>query len=88
MPLSRCCWPCEDGGVRSGHTGLVTARIGCKVTESLTAQVDIFNLRDSNAHQIDDYYPSRLPDEPAPVNNIHFHPVEPRSARFTIRLEL
>ena len=78
----------EDGSVRSGPTVLFNAKIGYKITENITAQVDIFNLFDSHAHQIDYYYPSQLPGESAPVNDIHFHPVEPRSARFTVRLEL
>jgi len=67
---------------------LFNAKIGYKLTENVTAQADIFNLFDSHAHQIDYYYPSRLPGEAAPVSDIHFHPVEPRSARFTIQLKL
>ncbi len=78
----------EDASVRSGPTVLFNAKIGYKLTENVTAQVDIFNLFDSHAHQIDYYYPSQLPDEAAPVNDIHLHPVEPRSARFTIQLKL
>ena len=76
----------EDGSVRSGPTLLVNARVGYKVTEWLTAQIDIFNLFDSYAHQIDYYYPSQLPGEAQAVNDIHFHPVEPRSARFTVKM--
>ena len=76
----------EDASVRSGPTALVNARIGYKVTENLTVQVDIFNLTDSSAHQIDYYYTSQLPNEAQPVNDIHFHPVEPISARFTARM--
>ncbi len=67
---------------------LFNAKIGYKLTENITAQGDIFYLFDSHAHQIDYYYPSQLPGEAAPVNDIHFHPVEPRSARFTIQLKL
>ena len=79
----------EDGSVRSGPTVLFNAKVGYKIAENIIAQVDVFNLFDSHAHQIDYYYyTSRLPGETAPVNDIHFHPVEPRSARFTIRLEL
>ncbi|MEC4595229.1 TonB-dependent receptor [Nitrospirillum amazonense] len=74
----------EDGSVWSPATGLVNARVGYKLTDTITLQVDVFNLLDRHAHQIDYYYPSQLPGEAAPVNDIHFHPVEPRSARFTV----
>jgi outer membrane receptor protein involved in Fe transport len=76
----------EDGSVRSGPTILVNARLGYKITDNLTAQVDVFNIFNSHAHQIDYYYPSQLATERQPVNDIHFHPVEPRSARFTVNM--
>jgi len=78
----------EDGGVRSGPTLLVNARAGYRLSDSVTLRADIFNLFDSRAHQIDYYYPSQLPGEANPVNDVHFHPVEPRSVRFTISLLL
>jgi hypothetical protein len=74
----------EDGSVRSGPTVLVDARIGYKLTDQLRAQLDIFNLFNSRAHQIDYYYASQLANESAPVNDIHFHPVEPLSFRLTL----
>lgn len=74
--------------MRSGPTQLINARIGYKVTDNLTLQVDVFNLFDSKAHQIDYFYTSQLATESQPVDDIHFHPVEPRSARFTLALEL
>ncbi|WP_145748613.1 TonB-dependent receptor [Nitrospirillum amazonense] len=74
----------EDGSVWSPATGLVNARLGYKLTDAIKMQVDVFNLLDRRAHQIDYYYPSQLPGEAGPVNDIHFHPVEPRSARFTV----
>jgi len=77
----------EDGIVRSGPTALVNARVGYKITDSLTAQVDIFNLFDSHAHQMTTIT-SRNCGRGAPVADIHFHPVEPRSARFTFNLAI
>jgi hypothetical protein len=45
---------------------------------------EIFNLFDSKAHQIDYFYTSRLPGEPVGgVDDVHFHPVEPRVFRIT-----
>jgi hypothetical protein len=51
----------------------------------LKLQVDAFNLFNTQASQVDYYYTSRLPGEPlAGVNDVHFHPVEPLAARFTV----
>jgi hypothetical protein len=45
----------------------------------------VFNLFDRQASDIDYYYASRLPGEAAGgVNDIHFHPVEPRSFRLSL----
>ncbi len=46
--------------------------------------LDIFNLFNRKASDIDYYYESQLKGEAAPVNDIHFHPVEPRAARLTL----
>jgi hypothetical protein len=76
----------EDNSVRSKATTLVSARIGYKITEIIDATLDIFNLLDAKASQIDYYYASRLPGEPlAGVNDVHFHPVEPLSFRVTLQ---
>ncbi len=74
----------EDATVRSGPTALVDARIGYALNGRWHAQLDLFNLFDSHAHQIDYYYPSQLPGEAAPVYDINFKPVEPLSARVTL----
>ena len=47
--------------------------------------LDVFNLFDRKASDIDYYYASRLPGEPAGgVDGINFHPAEPRSFRVTL----
>jgi hypothetical protein len=47
--------------------------------------VDVFNLFDREGSDIDYFYASRLKGEPADgVEDIHFHPVEPRSVRVTL----
>ena len=49
---------------------------------SLLAPGEGFNLANRKAADIDYYYPSRLPGEPAEgVADLHFHPVEPRNFR-------
>jgi outer membrane receptor protein involved in Fe transport len=75
----------EDNSVRSASTALAYARVGYKISPRTTLTVDVFNLLNKRASDIDYYYPSRLRGEPADgVNDIHFHPVEPRSARLTL----
>ena len=60
-------------------------RVGYKVTKDVKVALDVFNLFDRKASDIDYYYASRLPVEAASgVNDIHFHPVEPRSFRVTL----
>ena len=47
--------------------------------------LEVFNLFDRNASDIDYFYASRLKGEPAQgVDDIHFHPVEPRSFRLSL----
>jgi hypothetical protein len=47
--------------------------------------MDVFNLFNRKASDIDYYYVSRLQGEPAEgVADTHFHPVEPRSVRLTL----
>jgi hypothetical protein len=77
----------EDNSVSSRATGVVDLRAGLKLTEGLRAQLEIFNLLNAKASQIDYFYASRLQGEPAGgVSDIHFHPVEPTAARLTLRL--
>ena len=74
----------EDNSVRSAGTTTVDLRAGVKLTEQARLQVEIFNLFDTRASQIDYFYTSRLIGEPAAgVSDVHFHPVEPLSARLT-----
>lgn len=75
----------EDNSVRSNSTMLASARLGYKFDKKLRAQLDAFNLLNRQSSQIDYYYASRLPGEPAAgVNDVHFHPVEPRSFRVAL----
>ena len=74
----------EDNSQRSKATTLTYLRVGYKTNNGLKLALDVFNLFDRKASDIDYYYASRLPGEPVGgVNDIHFHPVEPRSFRFT-----
>jgi outer membrane receptor protein involved in Fe transport len=76
----------EDDSVRSDPTLLVNVEAGYRFTERLSAYVTIFNLFDAEDNDISYFYESQLPGEAAPVEDIHFHPVEPRTFRLTIGL--
>ncbi len=75
----------EDNSVRSQATAIAYARLGYKINQNTKLSIDIFNLFNRKASDIDYYYTSRLNGEPlAGVDDIHFHPVEPRSMRLTL----
>jgi len=72
----------EDNSVRSKATTLVNLQAGYQY-KNLRAQIDVLNLFNSDQHDIDYFYVSRLQGEPTDgVADIHFHPVEPRTVRF------
>jgi outer membrane receptor protein involved in Fe transport len=76
----------EDNSIRSSATSLVSARIGYSINEDLKLMLDVFNLFDRMDSDIDYFYTSRLPGEPAAgLNDIYFHPVEPRNFRLSLR---
>ena len=76
----------EDDSQRSAATVLLNADIGYKLDHHWQLAAGIFNLLDSRDHDIDYYYASRISaSEPVDgVNDVHFHPVEPRQVRFTL----
>ncbi|MEZ5420714.1 MAG: TonB-dependent receptor [Vicinamibacterales bacterium] len=78
--------PLDEGGrVRSAPSNLVNAEAGVNVGRRWRLQVEAFNLLDSTSSDVDYYYRSRLPGEPAAgVDGVHFHPVEPRSLRVAL----
>jgi outer membrane receptor protein involved in Fe transport len=75
----------EDNSVRSSSTTMAYARVGYKINPSTRLTLDVFNLFDRQASDIDYFYQSRLRGEPAGgVADVHFHPVERRSLRLTL----
>ena len=49
--------------------------------------LELLNMFDSNDHDIDYYYASRLAGEPSEgVEDNHFHPIEPRTVRLNLSL--
>ena len=75
----------EDNSVRSKSTTLAYLRIGYRISPNLRLALDVFNLFDRKASDIDYFYASRLQGEPAAgVDDVHFHPVEPRRFRLAL----
>ncbi len=75
----------EDNSQRSDATTMAYLRVGYQFSRTTKLALDVFNLFDSKASDIDYYYVSRLKGEPAEgVADRHFHPVEPRSVRLTL----
>jgi len=74
----------EDNTFRSSSTTLVNLDAGWHISRSLSVSASIFNLFNRRDNDITYYYESQLPAEAAPVGDIHFHPVEARTARAQI----
>ena len=75
----------EDNSVRSHATSLLSAQAGHRLSKRLSLIVDVFNLLDARHSDVDYFYTSRLPGEPAGgVDDVHSHPVTPRTARVTL----
>lgn len=75
----------EDGSVFSDSTTLVS--LGAYYTIGrVQLGLDVYNLFDAQDADITYFYASRLPGEAAGVDDIHFHPVEPRQVRASLRL--
>jgi TonB dependent receptor/Carboxypeptidase regulatory-like domain/TonB-dependent Receptor Plug Domain len=78
----------EDGSVQAKRSLLVNAEAGYRVAPGMSLVIDVLNLFDSRASDIDYYYPSRLSGEPAAgVEDVHTHPLAPRTARVNLRLD-
>ncbi len=74
----------ESNAVRASATTLVNAEAGFKVGQA-RVRVAMLNLLNQRASDIQYYYASRLPGEPVGgVEDVHFHPVEPRQLRVSI----
>ena len=64
-----------------GYVGQITYKIDPK----WRVHMDVYNLFDRKDSDVDYYYASRLQGEPVGgVNDVHFHPVEPRTVRVTL----
>jgi len=74
----------EDDSVRSHASLTLNGRVGYRVSKDLRIELEGFNLTNRQDSAIDYYYASRLKNEAVAVDDIHFHPIEPRSLRITL----
>jgi outer membrane receptor protein involved in Fe transport len=72
----------EDGSVKSNSTTVFNLQATYQVNAQTRLRFDVFNLFDAKSNDITYYYTSRLPGElVAGVTDLHFHPMESRTAR-------
>ena len=74
----------EDNSVQSDASTVVNALLG-KRWGAYELKLEVLNVFDSDAHDIDYFYASRLPSEASQgVEDIHYHIIEPRTYRVTV----
>ncbi len=88
----------EDNRVRSRASSIVNLRAGYRLDHGWNLHLDVLNLFNNKPWNIAYYYASCLRSDPASagcnlglgansgVNDIHFHPAEPRQIRVTLAL--
>jgi hypothetical protein len=74
----------EDNSIRATPVDLVNVEIGL-LRSAVRLQLSVLNLFNEVANDIEYYYTSRLAGEPlGGVDDMHFHPVEPRQLRVSL----
>ena len=72
----------ENNSVRGKASSFVTAQLAYELIDGCELGLEVFNLFDQDANDIDYFYQSRLPGESlAGAEDIHFHPLQSRSLR-------
>lgn len=75
----------EDNSVRSRGSSTFNADVSYAFTPRVRFGIEALNLTNARASDVDYFYTSRLPGEPAAgIDDVHTHPIEPRSIRITI----
>lgn len=73
----------EDNSVKADPASLVNLNAGYRLG-ALRVSLNVLNLLDSKAADIQYFYESLLPGENSPVEDVHFHPAEPRQLRLML----
>ena len=78
----------EDNSARSHTTTVVNAQVGYRFLRNYTATFALLNVLDSHDNDITYFYTSRLQGEPAQgIDDFHYHSIEPRLFRLSLRAE-
>ena len=79
-------YPLDEGNVtRARSSDLVNANAGYRIRTGTRVQLSVLNLFDSRADDIQYRYGSRLRGEVSDgVEDVHFHPAEPRQVRVAV----
>ncbi len=82
----------EDNSLRSDSTFTINANAGYRFTEKMSFRAEVINIFDAENDDITYWFESRTADELAagldPIEDLHFHPVEPRMFRLTLEYRL
>jgi hypothetical protein len=62
----------------------LNGRLGYRIAAKTRIEIEGFNLTNRAVSAIDYFYTSQLRGETAPVDDVHFHPIESRSIRVTL----
>jgi hypothetical protein len=73
----------EDGSVNAADSLLLNGSLLYRIG-TIQVRLDAFNLLDSDDYDISYYYESRLPGETVGLEDVHFHPLEPRQLRLSV----
>jgi hypothetical protein len=74
----------ENNSVRSKPGTTLNGRIAYQFSKTLKLELEGFNLANRRDSAIDYLYVSRLAGEAEARDDVHFHPIESRSARMTL----
>lgn len=76
----------EDGSVKADSSSRVNLQLGYRIpNKGWSIHMDVLNLLDAEDNDIEYFFASRLQGEPAEgVEDVHFHPAEPRQLRFYV----
>lgn len=76
----------EDRSFNSAPMRLLNGEIGYKMPKGMRLNLEVFNLTNASANDIEYFYESRLRGESAGSARVHFHPALPRTARLTFSI--
>lgn len=78
----------EDNSERADAVTMVNAQVGYDVNPNLNLSLNVLNLTDEEGNDITYLYESQMVGETEPVEDVHFHPVEPRMVRLSMTLKI